>query len=161
MRRLEVLTAILLAPFAAGCGASSPASPSPVPISELSSAPTQISAGGATLKLDASLWRDFMPISPPDGKPLSVVARMTTTDGSRVPESLRVEKLFVVHGGEAWETHVEERPRNQTAPAYELTARNGPKWGPGVKVDVIVRVVDSDGRTSLLRVPDREIAATH
>lgn len=157
----RIASSILALPVLAACGSSSPASPSPVPISRLSSAPTQVAAAGATLTMTVSLWRDFMPISPTDGKPLVAVARIGATDGSRVPDSVRVDTLYVLHDGKVWEAAVEEQPRNQTAPAYEVIARNGPKWGPGITVDVVVRLVDARGEASLLRAPDQRIVATH
>ena len=41
-------------------------------------APHIVAIAGATLRVDASLWRDFQPISPPDGKPLAAI--LTTPD---------------------------------------------------------------------------------
>lgn len=40
-------------------------------------------------------------------------------------------------------------------PVCETTVRNGPKWGPGVFVDVIVRLTDKEGRHHLLRIAFR------
>jgi hypothetical protein len=45
----------------------------------------------------------------------------------------------------------EEQPRHETAPIYELVARDGPKWGPGITGDVVVRLRDQSGQASLLR----------
>lgn len=157
MRRLFLS---LIAAVLAGCGGASPGSPTPLP-TDLASAPTRISIAGKTLTLDASLWRDFMPISPPDGKPLGVVLQVRTDDSSPVPAAIRGDMLWVLKGSDTWSAVPrEERSRTETSPLYELVARDGPKWGPGISVDVVIRLLDGNGRTYLLRVADRPIQGT-
>jgi hypothetical protein len=143
-----------------GCGRGTPVSPQSLPSSELTSAPTRVVAGGKSLTLTASLWRDFMPISPPDGKPLIAVMQVRTDDGSPVPAGIAADTSWVIYGDEVWSSFVEPRPRSETGPIYEVIARNGPKWGPGVTVDVVVRLRDSDGRVVLLRAEKQTITAT-
>lgn len=113
------------------------------------------------MTLQTSLWRDFMPISPPDGKPLGVVLQVTTEDTVEVPAAVRADLVWVLNGGENWSAVPrEERPRSETSPVYELVARDGPKWGPGITVDVVIRLRDADGRTFLLRAPKQDIRGT-
>ena len=146
--------------LAAAC-AGTATSPTPQP-SDLASAPLQVTLGGRVLSLEASLWRDFMPISPPDGKPLIAAARVKSDNGSPVPATIVAETLWVLNGNETWSaTPREERPRSDTAPVYEVVARDGPKWSPGAMVDVVVRLRDGDGRTALLRVARQPIQATY
>jgi hypothetical protein len=147
--------------FTAGCGGSSPTSPTDVSRAQLAAAPTRIVADGKALTLRAALWRDFMPISPPDGKPLAAVLQIVTEDGSQVPATVTADTSWVLHGADVWSATVEQRPRAETAPAYEVIARNGPKWGPDVSVDVVVHLVDSAGRSILLRAAGQTITATH
>jgi hypothetical protein len=151
------ITCVLLL---SGCGGSTPTSPSDIPVSELRSAPTRTIADGKSLSIAASLWRDFMPISPPDGRPLGGVLRIATDDGSPVPASVTADTSWVIHNAEVWSTTVEQRSRAETAPIYELVVRNGPKWGPDVAVDVVVRLRDSAGRVFLLRAAGQRIGAT-
>lgn len=159
LRTLIAVTAVLIL-VVAGCGGSSPTAPSDVTRSQLIAAPTRIVADGRALTLTTSLWRDFMPISPPDGKPLVAVLTIVTEDGSPVPTTVTADTSWVIHSSGVWSAAVEQRPRAETAPAYEVIARNGPKWGPDVSVDVVVRLVDSSGRSLLLRAPGQTIAAT-
>jgi hypothetical protein len=155
-RTLTALTATLVL---TACGGSSPAIPSPLP-SDLAAAPTRVALAGKTLVLDASLWRDFMPISPPDGKPLTAVLQVRADDGSEVPATVVADMVWVLNGADTWSTMPrEERSRHETAPIYELVARDGPKWGPGITVDVVVRLHDQSGRHFLLRVANRPIQA--
>jgi hypothetical protein len=160
VRRTPIAVITILTLAVAGCGGSSPTSPSDVTRSQLAAAPTRIVADGKTLTLTTSLWRDFMPISPPDGRPLAAVLTIAAEDGSPVPATVTADTSWVIHGSEVWTAAVEQRPRAETAPAYEVIARNGPKWGPDVSVDVIVRLIDSSGRAFLLRAPAQPIGAT-
>jgi len=142
------------------CGGSSPTTPSPRP-SDLAAAPTSVVLGGKTLVLDASLWRDFMPIAPPDGRPLVTVMQVRADDGSAVPATVVANMVWVLNGADVWSTLPrEERSRNETAPIYELVARDGPKWGPGITVDVVVHLHDQSGHDALLRVAGRPINGT-
>jgi hypothetical protein len=47
----------------------------------------------------------------------------------------------------------EEQQRTPGAKEFDVVARDGPKWGPGIDVDVIVGVRDGAGAVSLLRAP--------
>jgi hypothetical protein len=101
-----------------------------------------------------------MPPSPQDGRPLIAIVRVQTADRALVPATLRAKDVWVVMGSEVWRAPFrEERTRSETAPDYELVARDGPKWGPDVTVDVVVRVTDGR-RDWLLRAADQRIAAT-
>ena len=144
---------------AAACTHETPTAPADrVSPAVLRSAPTTLAAGKATLTLEATVWRDFMPSTPPGGRPLVVVARVQTTNGSPVPAAIRATDIFVVFGNDVWSTSAkEERSRTDTAPQYEVVGREGPKWSPDVAVDVILRL--SDG--SLLRAPNQPISATY
>jgi hypothetical protein len=101
-----------------------------------------------------------MPIAPPDGQPLIAVLKISTEDGSQVPAGIIADAIWVIHNAEVWSAAVEQRPRAETAPDYEVVARNGPKWGPNVAVDVVVQLVDSARRAFLLRAPSQPIGAT-
>jgi hypothetical protein len=155
-RTLTALTATLVLH---ACGAQAPTAPSPT---DLAAAPTRVVFAGTSLVLDAELWRDFMPVTPPDGRPLIAVLRVRTEDGSRVPAAVGADTVWLLSGGDTWSTTPrEEQSRDDTAPAYELVARDGPKWAPGTAVDVVVRLHDRAGRQALLRVANSPIKATY
>ena len=128
---------------------------------ELRVAPTTVVVGGKTLSLDAYLWRDFQPISPPNGKPLVGVMRVRSVDGTGVLASTRVVGVWVLNGDDVWAAEGrEEQQRTPGATQFEVVARDGPKWGPGIDVDVIVGIRDGSGALSLLRAPARRINRT-
>jgi hypothetical protein len=125
-------------------------------------APTTVTLGGKALTLETHLWRDFMPVAPPDGQPLIAVLRVRATgEGASVPANVQVDSAWVVLGEQAWASRpVQEQQRTATTPYLEVVSRNGPKWGPGVNVDVTVRLRDGAGNTALLRAAGRPIQRT-
>ena len=128
---------------------------------ELRVAPTTVVVGGTALSLDADLWRDFQPISPPNGKPLVAVVRLHSVDGTAIPASVRVAGLWIVNGGDVWTASPREQQlRTLGASMFEVVARDGPKWGPAIDVDVVVGVRDGAGALSLLRAPAQRINRT-
>jgi hypothetical protein len=156
MRTFGILAICL---FLIGCS-QQPTAPDPVD-PDLNAAPTSVIVSGKTLTLAAWLGRDFMPISPPDGKPLGGVLTVRTADGSVVPADVRAETAWVVLGVDVWSAAPrEERSRSDTAPVYEVVVREGPKWGPGVDVDVVVRLRTGNGAAYLLSVRKQPIAGT-
>lgn len=156
---IQRLSAIALA-LLVGCSRENPIEPRSA--TELRAAPTSVVVQGQEVQLISALWRDFMPISPPDGQPLVAVLRLQPAGGGQVAAGVRADAAWVVFGNDVWATAItEERFPNSTGQDYyEAVIRNGPKWGPGVSVDVIVRVRDAGGTTRLLRAADQPINRT-
>ncbi|GAC1515706.1 MAG: hypothetical protein NVS1B4_07310 [Gemmatimonadaceae bacterium] len=151
--------ASLLAAAAAliACGGRSPMAP--VEIQTLRSAPAIATIAGQPLHLETSLWRDFQPVAPPAGKPLTGVFRVATSAGGTLPADLQVTSAWVVLGDQVWAaTTVEERAR--TSQRLEVVVRGGPQWGPGVTVDVIVELRGPGGATMLLGARGQNIDRT-
>ena len=132
----------------AGCQ-TGPAEPD---LTGLRATPTSAIVAGQPFELDVDLWRDFMPVVPgsADGRPLAVVVRL--------PDRLttvRVERIWVIFGDDVWSAEAERAQGTQ-----DWVARNGPKWGPGVRVDVVARLREATGNEVLVRAPDRMIQRT-
>ncbi len=137
---------------------------SPVPsIQDLLAAPEQIEIDGREYILETYLWRDFMPISPPDGKPLIALIWVTAINSLEFSSSIDANRLWIINDELLWETGFsgEERPDNSNREhQLEKVAREGPKWGPQIQVEVVVRVTDGENNTYLLRAPDQWINRT-
>jgi hypothetical protein len=102
-----------------------------------------------------------MPISPPDGKPLMLALRIQTIDGTPIPSTLTADSAWVYNGGAVWATAVVERsPREAGGAFFEVAAGGGPKWEPGIQVDVVVSVRDAAGQRRLIQAPRQTITRT-
>ena len=146
----------------------------PVSVNDLRKARTAIVLDGRSLSLSAYPWRDFMPSSlpAPDGSPMMVVLKVATTDKKPFPSGVRMDRAWVLFGEQLWEAsqfrgRVKSPPYDKDgwincgdSPVCEATARDGPKWGPGVFVDVVVRLTDKEERNHLLRAPKQYVKRT-
>jgi hypothetical protein len=153
VRRPLVLTGIAWALTSACTSEGVLDPPALVPVSsEVRSAPQEISLADVTVRLQTYLWRDFQPIAPSDGQPLIAVLQVETVDGAAIPAALRADSAWILNGDLAWAAAVrEEWPRGAAASFFEVVARGGPKWGPGIEVDVVVRLRDAAGQHVLLQ----------
>jgi hypothetical protein len=50
--------------------------------------------------------------------------------------------------------------QSREPPCLDVVVREGPKWGPGVRVDVVLQLHDAESQGHLIRVPDAEILRT-
>ena len=145
-----------------------------VSIKELRNAPTEVVLDGRLLSLSAYPWRDFMPSTTPapKGSPLMVALKIASSDKKPLPSGVRIVRAWVLFGEQMWEVTDFRagtngpRPNNEgwvscaESPVCEVTARGGPRWGPGVEVDVVLRLTDKEGHYHLLRAPKQSIVGT-
>ena len=89
------------------------------------------------------MWRDFMPISPPDGKPLIVIVWVNALGVNNFPSSTIIKRLWLINGLDIISTLPTEE-YSVDGNTLEMVFRNGPKWGPNIFVDVIVKLIDID-----------------
>jgi len=91
--------------------------------------------------IDAYLWRDFQPNSPPNGKPLISINWLISSDSRPIPDNIVMKQQYVIYRDSVWIANYE----NETGPStpdykIEKISRNGPKWGPKVYVDVVAKI---------------------
>jgi hypothetical protein len=146
----------------------------PVSITDLRKAPTKVVLDGRSLSLSAYLWRDFMlsNFPAPDGSPMMAVLKVTTADKEPFPSGVRMDRAWVLFEEQVWEANEfraqVKSPRYDrdswincsNSPVCEVTARGGPKWGPDVFVDVVVRLIDREGRRYLLQARKQYVQRT-
>lgn len=125
-------------------------------VGALRAAPQEVQLAGRTYTLEADLWRDFMPPTPPDGRPLIAVLRVKPADGAAVPDALEIERAWVLHEDRTWTATPEPQSAAPDAKQLEATMREGPKWGPDARVDVVVRL-KLDDMIVLVRAADQQI----
>ena len=161
------LVATLLAAVACGGKSEPPAPVGGEDAAALRQAPTTSAPlAGFTYRLETYLWRDFAPGPDmgPEGKPLIAVAKVTVVDDTAAfPAAVTVDRMWVINGNEIWQTVPrEEQPRGSSGKVetIEVVGREGPRWGPGITVDVIVRLRGPGGATTLLRAAAQPIHRT-
>ena len=93
-----------------------PIGPEPV-FAELRAAPLVATIAGVRVELQVTLWRNFQPITPPDGPPLVVSVRL--------PQSITaisIDRIWVLFGDQVWSGKPE-----QNLGSAEWVSRDGPK----------------------------------
>jgi len=115
------------------------------------------------IALETYLWRDFMPQSPPDGKPLRAVITVVPVDQEFLPADIDADKLWIINGQEVWAAtlqSVRENLPTENRAKLEKMAHEGPKWGPGTVVTVVVQIIDQKGHSRLLKASHQLIHRT-
>lgn len=141
-----------------------------VSIKDLRNAPTVVVLDNRSLYLSVYPWRDFAPgATGPDGTPMMVGLKVTSADKQPLPSGIRMDRAWVLFGEQSWEvSNLRGRKAGQDhdkdswincsdSPTCEVTIRDGPKWGPGVFVDVVVRLTDSEGQHHFLQAQKQRV----
>jgi hypothetical protein len=107
-----------------------------------------VKIGSNTFVLDAYLWRDFMPVSPENGKPMISINWLVDKNSVKIPDNITMVKQYVIYNDEIWIADYEDEAPAPSLPEYKLEriSRNGPEWGPKVYVDVISQIHDSKNK---------------
>ena len=130
---------------------------------QLQAAPDTLVLDQQRLILQCYLWRDFMPNSPPSGKPLRAALTILPADSGSISRPTAVVKMWVLNGDSIWSALPEPAGRLPVSfplSRLEYRAGGGPRWGPGFPVTVVIRVRDSAGRHYLLRAGNQFIQRT-
>ncbi len=127
----------------------------------VATAPERVEIDGREYTISASAWRDFQPVAPPDGQPLVVIVKVSAADKEALPADLSIDRVWVVNGKARWGAKAEAASlRGVTSPTnIETAVRGGPKWGPGIKVDVVAQLSQGK-RTFLVRAAGVDIKRT-
>lgn len=120
--------------------------------------PQTISLGEHTLTLEAFLWRDFMPMTPPGGSELRSVVKVSKQGIGDLDITPELLYQYVIYGDEVWKAAIESV--HHYPDRIEGFSGGGPKWGPDVLVDVVVEL-KYDGNTYRVLAKDQGITATH
>jgi len=129
--------------------------------SDLSLATKFAAISGQNYTLATTLWRDGQPISPPDGKPLIVVVNIIESNAEIFSTEVRADSLWIISGNQVW-SGIFSTENRSGVPVHirEKIARDGPKWGPGIQVDVVVSLLDKEERFYLLKAENQLIQRT-
>jgi hypothetical protein len=126
----------------------------------MSSLPETLSIGALRLTARVALNRDFMPVCPPGGRPMSAHVRISEVDSLTIRTTVVPEYIWVVKGNQYWSTPLSP---SSGSPGPEFTvdasANCGPKWAPGDVVAVGLRV-RYGGKDHFLKVAETRIGSS-
>ena len=135
--------------------------PSIVSFQDLQTAPERIEINGTDYTLETNLWRDFMPVCPPDGRPLVALVKVKAPGETAISSKIDATRLWVVKGKEIWETELASWEGYTIGDTLEKVGWYGPKWEPEISVDVVVKIIDlKSGRSYLLKASNQAIYRT-
>jgi len=136
--------------------------PPDIPEETLLSAPDTLNVENQDIILSTYLWRDFQPVSFANGKTLVALVYIETADSSIISLSINPDAVYIVDNNRVWKSFLsaEERPSSELKPfRIAKIAHDGPKWGPDIYVDVIVRII-AGGKDYLLKASKQYIGRT-
>lgn len=160
---MKVFVLLSMTLIVIGCSDNGVSVPPDIPIDQLLASPDTIRIDTRQLYLSTYMWRDFQPISPPDGKPLIAIIYVTATDTAQLPSSISTDAVWLVYNNQVWKSWFTNEPiaPSELKPNRIVRiAREGPKWGPHMYVNVIVRVHDGKGGILFLRAHNQWIGRT-
>lgn len=136
--------------------------PDAIPELELIPRVEIISINGNNFTFEIYLWRDFMPPSPPDGKELRAVVTLYALNFSTFPtENFTANQMWVFYKGEIWNPKFEfPIVSYKDSSSISMSASGGPKWGPGVYVNVTLEVIYNNLQNYNLTAFNQYIEAT-
>ena len=134
-----------------------PAATSDPSAAALRAVSTKVSANNVDFTLQAEAWRSFQPITTPDGDPLIVVLRLTSS--APIDSTLQIDTVWIARGSEVWAGQPrEEQRRSAGATVMEVVVRQGPNWSPGDSIDVVAQLRVLNARPVALRAPQTHVA---
>lgn len=115
---------------------------------ELKSSPTTLNIDGSQFTLDAVAWRDFMPPTEPNGKPMSSKVQLNLISGPDILSNIHFVRQYVIYGNEIWAADIYFIGVNSNF--VEGTSSGGPKWGPDVNVDIVLEFTYNNNTYKIL-----------
>jgi hypothetical protein len=119
-------------------------------VTELLASPESLLVDGMTLSAQPGLNRDFMLGGPPDGSPLTAGVFLNGSPPGTLPASVTDVYLWAIRDSSAvWDTTLGfwqiDWTRNG---AHQYVVGGGPRWDPGILVDVVIGVRTSPHNVS-------------
>lgn len=126
---------------------------------QIAALPDSVTIGDQVLYVVGQANRDFMPISPPDGNPLTTGANLMSSAGGRPDWTPNHPVIYVIREDRMWIVDAQSwQPPAPPGLLWSYYASDGPKWAPGALVDIVLEfdVAPGDRR----RIVDRRVVIT-
>jgi len=158
MKNVLVLFHIFLLISVLGCSKTNEPNPAPeINITELIKSPTTLQIDSTNCNITVLLYRDFMPIAPIDGREMTAIINISTSNSSNFPSNIDADKLWIIDSTNIWESTLADNFIIDSIFQISKKATNGPKWETGILVDAIVRIVEDDSIYYFLKSEDIKI----
>jgi len=125
----------------------------------LYSADEEIRIDNITYTLETYAWRDFMPICPPDGQPLIIITYVQAMEIQDFPVNVFIERIWIIDG-ETINSSRATAEHRITGNTFEMVFREGPKWGPLIAIDVVVKLILANSSYYYLKACNQWIEMT-
>lgn len=103
-------------------------------------------------------YRNFMPVRGQAERGLIAIAQICRSDFLEIPRDLRLKRIWVFQGRDCWSAQLGEEQEGYGGGVCRVAvAREGPKWEPGSKVDVVIGFTIGDSGMYLVRTATTEI----
>jgi hypothetical protein len=131
-----------------------------------------LNLGNSVLRLQAYIWRDFMPMALPEDpvEAKAAVARargmiasikLVDINGNSLPPKIHAISVWIVQGDRVWRTNsIEERCDDADQSTCDVIVRKGPQWRPRTYVDLVVQFKGEYGKGFLIALRHQIIKAT-
>ena len=158
-RCFRVRSAMLVAVIVALCGCSEDISGQVTKawsVDQIAAFPDSIAIDGRVMYISASANRDFMPIAPSDGRPLSAGVQLLGLTNGPIDWTPKDPVLYIILGDSMWISSARSQQASYAASLlWEFSASDGPKWGPGAVVDIVLEFGVAPGNRC--RIIDRQV----
>ncbi len=127
----------------------------------MNAAADTLTVDSVTFHLSTYIWRDFQPITPPEGKPLRANIEIVSDPPVAIEQYFEVKQIRLQYQDQVWEVNLDANSTLRRQPGrLKVSLRGGPLWEPGKTVDVIVKLQDPKGDTYWLQANDQPIRST-
>lgn len=116
--------------------------------------PTTLNLDGALLNLEATVWRDFMPPTEPNGSPMISTLQLHLVSGTDLLSQIHLVRQYIIYNNEVWAADLFDVGVNGSY--IQGTSSGGPKWGPDVTVDVVLEFTYNN-HSYKIQAPDQTI----
>tara|TARA_R110001592_G_scaffold75225_2_gene227928 strand:+ start:21709 stop:22197 length:489 start_codon:yes stop_codon:yes gene_type:complete len=128
-------------------------------IAALLASPEMLNLNNYLLKIESDIWRNFMPPIDSNGSALMAQVVLSERNQRTLNNSVQLEKVYLINQNELWSKTFDS---SDSSSPYQISGmvRNGPIWGPNIKVDLVCEF-SFGGQNYRLLARDQEIYATY
>tara|TARA_R110002050_G_scaffold50844_4_gene117472 strand:+ start:874 stop:1362 length:489 start_codon:yes stop_codon:yes gene_type:complete len=128
-------------------------------IAALLASPEMLNLNNYLLKIESDIWRNFMPPIDSNGSALMAQVVLSERNQRTLDNSVQLEKVYLINQNELWSKTFDS---SDSSSPYQVSGmvRNGPTWGPNIKVDLVCEF-SFGGQNYRLLAKDQDIYATY